>query len=59
MTYSKEFEVPNKEFPSSSYNLYFRLAYPYINENLAVTTKYPKDNDDYVFIFMVENYRIW
>ena len=47
MTYSKEFVVPNTGLPSSWYYLYFRLPHPYTNENLAVTTKYSNDYDDY------------
>ena len=47
MTYSKEFVVPNTGLPSSLYYLYFRLANPSTNENLAVTTKYSENHDDY------------
>ena len=32
MTFLQEFPVPNKGFPSSGYNLYFRLPCPSSNE---------------------------
>ena len=47
MTFLQEFPVPNKGFPSSGYNLYFRLPCPSSNEDLAVTIKYHNDHDDY------------
>ena len=42
--YSKEFEVPIMEYPSSFYNLYFRLPHPSTNEKLEITTKYAIDD---------------
>ena len=47
MTFLQEFSVPNKGFPSSGYNLYFRLPCPSSNEDLAVTIKYHDEYDDY------------
>ena len=47
ITYLQEFSVPNKGFPSNSYDLYFRLPCPSVNEDLAVTIKYHDEYDDY------------
>ena len=47
IAYLQEFSVPNKGFPSNSYDLYFRLPCPSVNEDLAVTIKYHDEYDDY------------
>ena len=47
IAYLQEFSVPNKGFPSSDYNLYFRLPCPSSNEDLTVKIKYHNDYDNY------------
>ncbi len=47
ITLSEEFVVPNDEFPNSKYNLFFRLPFPSINENLALITRYSVNDGNF------------
>ena len=39
--------MPNDEFPNSKYNLFFRLPFPSINENLALITRYSVNDGNF------------